>query len=127
MPHIEYETPWIGASASISEHVKDPHSSKCLTAGGLSRGGDANEASLEIVLNNNDWNWSTPYDGVKLRLWVAGVPAKEGSHTYSTSIETRLTFDEIKRLHGFFGYLLSQMGLLRLSPEDAKSAAEAHD
>ena len=127
MPHIEYSFPPTDTSASISRYDKDTTFPVDLIKSTSYRGAKADEGTLEVWVNSDDWSFCTPFEGVMLEVGGEGLPGTCETTRYRTKIHTILTWEQVRTLHAFLGYLLTQEPDLHLSEEDRKAAAENPD
>ena len=65
------------------------------------------QIELELLVNNDDWSYSKPQDGVRFEVSVGGLPAV-GKGDYHARLEGRLAWRQVRLLHGFLGMLLAQ-------------------
>ena len=127
MPHIEYSFPPTDVTASILHSAGPTHIRSDLVKSASYRGAKADEGTLEVWVNSDDWSFCTPFEGVMLEVGGEGLPGTCEASRYHTTIHTILTWEQVRTLHAFLGYLLTQEPDLHLSEEDRKAVAENPD
>jgi hypothetical protein len=79
-------------SDSIFGHLLPPHK--------------AEELTIELLINNDDWSYSDPLDGALLRARAEGIAAKDGGK-YQLMVEGTLSWAQIRLLQSYLGMLLA--------------------
>ncbi len=126
MPRIEYAlSSFVAVTARIQRYDESTKSYDYpLKSSG---GAKALGAQVSVWANSDDWDFSTPFEGVKLEVTADGLATDQKGVTYHTTSYVTLTWEQAKALHTFLGFLLTQEPDLHLSAEDKAAAAEDPD